>query len=131
MSNSITRLAMLLIVSSAVGAGPSAVAPAGVASYRKDVQQAIDRGLSWLRANQNSNGWWSSADQPALTALVVLSFKGDPSGHYGKSEPEWLGRSYSYLLSCTQPDGGIHKTNLVTYNTSLCLMALLAANKAE
>src|ERR1043166_295699 len=113
-------LVLLLIGSSAVGAETpaSTVLSARGASFRNEVQQSIDRGLSWLQSNQNSNGWWSSPDQPALTALVVLSFKGDPRGRYAKNEPEWLKRTYNSLLICAQPDGGIHRSTLVTYNTS-------------
>jgi squalene-hopene/tetraprenyl-beta-curcumene cyclase len=100
-------------------------------SFRNEVEHAIDRGLDWLQTHQNSNGWWSTADQPAVTGLALMSFKGDPSGRYSKSDPEWLSRGYTYVLSCARPDGGIHRTNLVTYNTSICMMALLAANKPE
>jgi len=40
-------------------------------------------------------------------------------------------KGYAFILSCVKPDGSIFQTNLVTYNTSLCMMALLAANKPE
>lgn len=100
-------------------------------SYRNEVEHAIDRGLYWLQTHQNSNGWWSTADHPAVTGLALMSFKGDPSGRYATNEPDWLSRGYVYVLGCARPDGGIHRTNLVTYNTSICMMALLAANKPE
>ncbi|HEY6170589.1 MAG TPA: hypothetical protein VI454_21320, partial [Verrucomicrobiae bacterium] len=29
-------------------------------SLRNELQHAIDRGLGWLRANENANGWWST-----------------------------------------------------------------------
>ena len=105
--------------------------PSKDVSFRNEVEHAIDRGLYWLQTHQNSNGWWSTADHPAVTGLALMSFKGDPSGRYSKSDPEWLSRGYAYVLSCARPDGGIHRTNLVTYNTSICMMALLAANKPE
>jgi squalene-hopene/tetraprenyl-beta-curcumene cyclase len=84
-----------------------------------------------LQTHQNSNGWWSTSEHPAVTSLALMSFKGDPSGRYSKSEPEWMGKGYGFVLGCARPDGGIHRTNLVTYNTSICMMALLAANKPE
>jgi squalene-hopene/tetraprenyl-beta-curcumene cyclase len=40
-------------------------------------------------------------------------------------------KSYQYLVGCAKPDGGIHQSNLVTYNTAISMMALLAANKPE
>lgn len=43
-------------------------------SLRNEIQRAIDRGLTWLSANQNSNGWWQTADHPAVTALALTAF---------------------------------------------------------
>jgi squalene-hopene/tetraprenyl-beta-curcumene cyclase len=100
-------------------------------SFQHEIQRAIDRGLSWLQSNQTSNGWWSTPDHPAVTALALAALKGDPRGRYQASEPAWLRNGYKFLLSCVQPDGGIHRTNLVTYNTSLSMLALLAADRAE
>jgi len=100
-------------------------------SFANEVSRAIDRGLGWLQANQNSNGWWSTADQPAVTALALTAFKGDPAERFKKTEPPWLQRGYGYLLSCVQPDGGIHRSNLVTYNTAMSMTALGAASKPD
>ncbi len=100
-------------------------------SYKNELQHSIDRGLAWLQSNQNSNGWWSVADNPAVTALALITFEGDPRGRYHKTKPAWLDRGYGHLLACVQPDGGIHRTNLATYNTSICMLALqLAGNPA-
>src|SRR6185503_11635949 len=85
----------------------------------------------WLQANQQTNGAWSPPDQPAITALALMAFKGEPKGRYRQTEPAWLKKGYAFVLSCARPDGSIHQTNLVTYNTSLSLMALLAADKPE
>jgi squalene-hopene/tetraprenyl-beta-curcumene cyclase len=100
-------------------------------SFRNEVQRAIDRGLAWLQTNQSTNAYWSTADQPALTALALMAFKGEPTGRFQTNEPPWIKRGYAFILSCAKPDGGIHQTNLVTYNTSISVMALLAANKRE
>ena len=98
-------------------------------SFAHEVEHALSRGLTWLQANQNSNGWWSTPDQPAITALVLTAFKGDPKNRYRTAEPVWLRKGYDFILASAQPDGGIHRSNLVTYNTSIALMALLAANQ--
>lgn len=100
-------------------------------SFANEVQHAIDRGLQWLEKNQNTNGFWSTADQPAVTALALVAFKGDPKMRYKTNEPEGIKRGYRFLLSCVRPDGGIHNSNLVTYNTSIAMLALLAAEKPE
>jgi squalene-hopene/tetraprenyl-beta-curcumene cyclase len=100
-------------------------------SFGNEVQRGVDRGLAWLQTHQDSNGWWSTPDHPAVTALALMAFKGEPGGRYQRGEPDWLRRGYIYILGCVQPDGGIHRTNLVTYNTALSLMGLLAANRPE
>jgi squalene-hopene/tetraprenyl-beta-curcumene cyclase len=128
--------AVLLLNTSGHGAETPTAAPAPLAfttdlSFRNEVQRAIDRGLSWLQANQSTNGHWSTPDQPAVTALALMAFKGEPNKRYQATEPPWLKRGYGFVLGCTKPDGGIHQSNLVTYNTALSLMALLAANKPE
>jgi squalene-hopene/tetraprenyl-beta-curcumene cyclase len=100
-------------------------------SFRNEIQHALDRGLAWLETNQHPNGYWSTPDHPAVAALALTAFNGEPSGRFQKTEPAWLKRGYEYVLSCIKPDGGIYKTNLSTYNTAISMMALLAANKAE
>ncbi len=121
----------LLALASAFNPATAAPLGGGDVSFRNELQRSIDRGLAWLQANQNSNGWWSTADHPAVSSLALMTFEGEPSGRYRRQEPDWLRRGYGYVLSCVQPDGGIHRTNLVTYNTALSMMALLVANKPE
>lgn len=100
-------------------------------SFQNEIQRAIDRGLAWLRENQNTNGYWSTPDQPAVTAIALTAWCGNPALPSNQRQPEWIRNGYGFITGCAKADGGIFQTNLVTYNTSLCLMALLAANKAE
>ena len=100
-------------------------------SFQNEIQHAIDRGLGWLQTNQNPNGYWSTADQPAVTALALMAFKGEPNGRFQEKDPSWMTTGYTFLLRCAKPDGGIHQTNLVTYNTSISMLALLSAHKTE
>lgn len=100
-------------------------------SFRNEVQQAIHRGLTWLESNQNSNGWWSTPDQPAVTALALTAAMGEPGGKFADGSAPWIARGYKFLLSNAQPDGGIHRSNLVTYNTAISLTALMAANQPD
>jgi squalene-hopene/tetraprenyl-beta-curcumene cyclase len=117
-------------------AAGSLTAPAAPAiekdlSFRNEVQHAIERGLSALQALQKTNGIWSTPEQPAVTALALMAFKGEPDGKYAHTEPAFLKKGYGFILDCAKPDGSIHQSNLVTYNTSISMMALLAANKTE
>lgn len=100
-------------------------------SFRNEVQHAIDRGLAWLQTNQNPAGYWSTPDHPAVTALALTAFNGEPAGRFKKGEPAWMKRGYDHILGCAKPDGSIYTTNLPTYNTAISMMALLTAGKPE
>ena len=94
-------------------------------SFRNEIQHAINKGLASLASTQNSNGWWSTPDHPSVTALALSALMGDPGARY-KNDPG-VKRGYVFVLSCVKPDGGIYQTNLANYNTSICMMGLLAA----
>src|SRR5262249_16957923 len=98
-------------------------------SLGHEVDHAIERGLLWLSNSQNSNGWWSTPDQPAVTALALTAIQGRSSER--KNQTPGATRGYSYLLGCAQADCGIQRSNLGNYNTCIAMMALLAAQKPE
>ena len=100
-------------------------------SLRNEVQHAIDRGLTWLLTRQNAAGWWSTADHPALTALVVSGFLGDPSGRYRTNPPPALVKAIDYLASSAHPDGSLHRGSLINYNTAITATTLALANRPE
>ena len=97
-------------------------------SFQNEVLHAVDRGLAFLLASQNSNGWWSTADHPAMTALALTGFMGEPTGRYRTNPPPALTNAYAYVLACVKPDGSICRESLANYNTAISMMALLAAN---
>lgn len=98
-------------------------------SLRNEIQHAIDKGLGWLAANQNSNGFWSTPDHPAMTALALTAFMGSPS-EQNRTNPV-VKKGYSFLLKHVQPDGGIYVKELPNYNTSISMMALIAAHNPD
>ena len=102
--------------------GKSAILPAA-----HELQAAIDRGIEFLLRSQNSNGWWSTSDQPAVTALVITALNLEPSGRYRTNRSSELNRAYDFILTSAKPDGSIQRTGLANYNTSLCLVALATA----
>lgn len=97
------------------------------APTRQEVQAAIEHGLAFLQRAQNSNGWWSTPDQPAVTALVLTAMNLEPTQRFQRSRTSEMNRGFDYLLSCVRPDGSIQKAGLANYNTSLSLMALTSA----
>lgn len=98
-------------------------------SFRNEIQRAIDKGLASLTATQNSNGWWSTPDHPSVSGLALSALLGDPDKRY-KKDPRTQ-KGLDFLLTCAKPDGSIYHTNLINYNTSLSMMALLAANQPK
>ncbi len=100
-------------------------------SFRHEIQRSIDKGLAWLEKNQDSQGFWATADHPAVTALVLSAFMGEPTGRWKKSEPLGVRKGYAFLLDSAKPDGSIHRGQLINYNTGISMMALLSANKKE
>jgi squalene-hopene/tetraprenyl-beta-curcumene cyclase len=98
-------------------------------SLRHEIQSAIDRGLASLKKTQDTNGFWSTADQPAITALALIAFKGDPSGSYAKNQNPILKKGYAFLEGSVHEDGSIYrKKELLTHNTALSTLAFIAAN---
>jgi squalene-hopene/tetraprenyl-beta-curcumene cyclase len=97
-------------------------------SLRHEVEHAVEVGDTWLYSKQNTNGSWSTAEHPALTALVLTALTG-PSP---KSTPmPAVEKGYNFLLSCVQPDGGIYGKDLQSYNTSVVLSALALRNRQQ
>jgi squalene-hopene/tetraprenyl-beta-curcumene cyclase len=108
-----------------------AFAAPGNVSLRHEVQHAIDQGLGWLAKNQATNGAWSTPDHPAITALALTAFRLKPGSGERANEPATETRGYAYLLDCRQPDGGIYRRDLPSYNTAVSLVALVFASRPE
>lgn len=101
-------------------------------SFKNEIENAIGKGLTWLASKQNSGGWWSQEEHPALTALVLTAFRGEPSGFYKKKYEQTINKGYDYLLKNVKPDGSIYgKDVYINYNTAVCMTAFLVANRPE
>ncbi|MBB5032200.1 prenyltransferase/squalene oxidase repeat-containing protein [Prosthecobacter vanneervenii] len=99
------------------------------AQTKQDVQQAITRGLGFLKSRQDAqSGHWVMTEDPALSALVLSALIQNPAGA-GASEE--LQKGYTFLLKNVQPDGGIYTKARANYNTAICLMALVLRARPE
>lgn len=96
-------------------------------SLGNEIQNAIDRGLASLLRSQDTNGWWSTQDHVAPTALVLTAFMGEPTGRFRTNLPAPLAKGYEFLLGSVKPDGSIYRTALINYNTSISMVALTAS----
>jgi squalene-hopene/tetraprenyl-beta-curcumene cyclase len=117
---------LLLAAGARGGTAPSGPHPSDV-SFRHEVQHAIDQGLNWLQTNQNTKGYWSTADQPAVTALALTAFMGEPSGNYQSHPSPAIERGYQFIAAHARHDGSIYGKGLQNYNTAICMMGLIAA----
>lgn len=98
-------------------------------SLKKEIARAVDRGCDYLLSQQSADGSWSDADYPALTALALTALQSDPEEHHAAKKAEALKKGYQYLLNSVQPDGGLYRIeSLMSYNTAVSVLALVAAN---
>jgi len=97
-------------------------------SLKLELENAIGKGLGWLAANQKVDGTWGQSEYPALSALALTAFQGDPSGSYKRKYAANISKGYEQLARNAKPDGGIYVEKMANYNTSISLMALLVAN---
>ncbi len=86
---------------------------------------AIGRGISYLRSTQGEDGSWSPEPGPAVTAMVLAVMLDRPN--ISRSDPA-VQKALGYVLSKCQPDGGIHDGILENYNTAISLAALARVN---
>jgi squalene-hopene/tetraprenyl-beta-curcumene cyclase len=93
-------------------------------------QEAVQRALAWLKAQQKPDGSWSDDRYPALTALPVWCFA--QSDFPGKDEI--IKKAVAFILASRQEDGGFYRVlpgrggGLSNYNTAICLAALSTLN---
>ncbi|MEO6034987.1 MAG: cycloartenol synthase [Verrucomicrobiota bacterium] len=84
-----------------------------------------------MTKNQDTNGFWYTADHPGTTALALHAFMGEPTGRYKTNWPTSVKKGYAFLIANVQPDGGIYRKELQNYNTSLSLLALVSSGMPE
>lgn len=122
-------LAVLLFVECAAGAG--VLTKSEDISLKKEISRTYDNGFKFLTDNQNPDGCWSTPEFPAITGLVLFAFLNNPRYAKMAEKPAFIKRGLAFIVKNVQPDGGIYKEGLPNYNTSVCIMALMAANDPE
>ncbi len=76
-------------------------------SVRNEAGIAITKGLDWLRQHQNADGSWSLNDYPALTALPLWAYMGNPQGTTPTEKPDYIRKGYDFIVASARPDGGM------------------------
>ncbi len=79
-------------------------------------QDTIDKGLAFLKSQQRPDGGWQAeGEPPALTAIALRAFAGDPKS---ANEP-FVQKGFEKLLTFQKEDGSISSDVLATYNTAI------------
>ena len=122
----------LLLAGPQIVFSQAATQPARHESLKQEIRLAYDRGLSFLKAKQNSaTGQWGDAEPVAFTGLAITSLLLAPDRRPADALPPEVEKGISFLMKNVQPDGGIYVKARANYNTSLALTALLLAPSAE
>ena len=101
-------------------------------SIKLEIERAIEKGINWLNREQNrTSGHWGDSNYPALTGLALRANLGAPNSDFQIKGNKVLADGFSFILSKVQSDGGIYGKGLASYNTSICMMALMQAKQAE
>lgn len=93
-----------------------------------DLDNTFTKGFDYLRKSQNPDGSWSNPGFPGITGLVTYAFLTSSMYADVKEKPDFIQKALDYIISNVHDNGAIYKEGLPNYNTSLCVMALLAAN---
>ncbi len=98
------------------------------ASIKHEIEHSLGTGLAYLAKSQKEDGSWS--EYPGVTGLALTAYLRAPEtirAQYAINIQNGL----KYLMRSVKPDGGIYpdyEPQMKAYNTSICLMALVAAN---
>lgn len=93
-------------------------------AHWKKANASIDKGIAYLKAQQNEDGSWMPDIGPAVTGLALTALLGQPD--IGPNDPH-AKKAIAYILKHAQEDGSIRNGPegiLASYNTALSLSAL-------
>ena len=100
--------------------------PAVAQTPADNLQASIDKGLAFLKSQQQPDGGWQSSDRmpPAITALALRGFVQDAKYD---TKTDFVAKGFAKLLGYQTEDGGIYKNLLASYNTAISTSVLVAA----
>jgi squalene-hopene/tetraprenyl-beta-curcumene cyclase len=90
-------------------------------------QVLIDKGLEFLKTQQQADGGWQKDKlPPGVTAIVLRAFVQD-SKYPAKTD--FVKKGYDKLFSYQKDNGGIYQDLMANYNTAIAISAIAAANE--
>ena len=70
-------------------------------------EEAVIKGLRWLKANQNPDGSWATTDQQAMTGLVLLAYFGHCETTLSEEFGESCMKGIVYLVNSGMKNKGV------------------------
>jgi len=103
-------------------------------SLQQEGRAAMNRAINWLIAKQSDQGYWSSPDFPALTALPLWAIV-----TAGSENQAAIDKASAFIMSTANENGSFCREpaekrkggGLCNYNTSLSIVALHAVGNPE
>ena len=94
---------------------------------KKSTEEAVIKGLNWLKTVQNGDGSWGEQYKASMTGLTLLSYLGhcekQDSPEYGDNVLQGI----KYLLELNEKLGGKMYSRKPGYETGICTYALSEA----
>ena len=124
-----TQFISIIFILASFSLAPSIIAANSYHELNKEVLKSINRGLEWLKAQQDKDGFFRH--HPGITALAISAFLKHPENKYREANHAFIRNAMLGLVNLQQPSGAIYDVNmqpaLPNYNTSISLMALSSA----
>jgi len=117
-----------IVLCLAIGVNGSDQLPKFDVSMRHEIERSVAQGLSFMAKSQKPDGSWS--DYPGVTGLVLTAFLRAPIATREQYATN-ISAGLKYVMGMMKKDGGIYpdvEPQMKAYNTSVCLMALVAAD---
>jgi len=125
-------LLQLLFFSSLVSSGQQILkSKHDILSLRNELNRTYKMGYAYLEKTQNLDGSWSNPGFPALTGLVTYAFLTSPDNIASREKPAFIQKALDFIVANAHENGAIYREELPNYNTSICIMALVAANDSR
>jgi hypothetical protein len=94
-------------------------------------EEAVIKGLRWLKANQNPNGSWGAAHQSAMTGLALLAYFGHCETPISEEFGESCSKGIVYLIDVGMKNNGKMGANVAAqqfcYEHAIATYALAEA----
>jgi squalene-hopene/tetraprenyl-beta-curcumene cyclase len=112
----------------ASGRGDQTTSTQGLsATTRQAVVNSLERGASYLRQHQKSDGTWEN--HPGITGMAATALLRQPGAR--PQAMTTIAPTLAYLRTLAKPDGGIYVKDIPHYITAISIMTFVAAGLPE